>query len=223
MSGALFSRKTALVSFLALATCSFFVVRAATASAQTTGGPQFLLTWQATGSYVPPGYPGKALPNLISKINASFELIENGKPLNISQQTIYWYQNDVLIGGGTGVQHISFSSFGGAPNFITLKVELPSYNGNLLIHEIQIPIIQPKAVIEAQHPSGQFSGNPLTLRATPYFFDVADPSALSYVWSVNGTAVTASENPDLLQVSFGRRSALRDCFYHQPYHHEPDR
>lgn len=211
MLGTLVSRKSALVPLLALAV-GFFIFGGATARAQTANAPQFLLTWQATGSYVPPGYQGKALPNLISTINASMELIQNGKPVDLSDQTIYWYQNDILIGGGTGTRHISFTSFGGAPNFITLKVELPSYNGGLLLHEIQIPIVQPKAVIGAQHPSGQFSGNPLTLQATPYFFNVTDPSSLSYIWSVDGVTATAAENPNVLQVNLGANTAPGTVF-----------
>lgn len=169
--------------------------------AQTTADPQFLMTWTAEGSYVPPNYIGKALPSQASRITASLALIANGQQLNLKNQTIYWYLNDTLIGGGKGAQNISFSPFGGAPNFMTLKVELPSYNGNLLLHAIQIPLVQPKAVIETQHVNGQFSANPLTLTGTPYYFNVRTPSELSYQWTVNGNQPSTSENPETLQVN----------------------
>ncbi len=173
-----------------------------TTHAQTAAQPQFWITWTAHESYVPPGYVGKALPNQASRITASLALISaSGQQLNLNNQTIYWYLNDTLIGGGTGVQTISFTPFGGAPNFMTLKVELLSYNGNLLLHSIQIPLIQPKAVIEAQHVNGQFSTNLLTLVGTPYYFNVSDPSALSYQWSVNGQAPATAENPQILQIN----------------------
>lgn len=181
--------------------------------AQTAASPQFLMTWQARGSYVPPGYVGKALPNQESRITASLALVSPaGAQLNLQNKTIYWYLNDTLIGGGVGVQTISFSPFGGAPNFMTLKAELPNYNGNLLLHAIQIPLMQPKAVIEAQHVNGQFSANPLTLVGTPYYFNVSDPSALSYQWSVNGLAPTTAENPQTLQINLDASTPSGSAF-----------
>jgi hypothetical protein len=169
------------------------------ASAQAT--PQMVVTWQAYGSYIPPSYHDKALPNQESKLTASLALFLGGKLIDLSQQTIYWYLNDVLIASGVGKQYIIFSPFGTAPAYLTLKAELPSYNGNILIHEVQIPLISPKAVIEAPHPSGQFSGNPIILTATPYFFYTADPGTLSYVWSVNSQTSAAAENPQTLQLN----------------------
>lgn len=181
--------------------------------AQTAAlGPQFLVTWQAAGSYVPPGYPDKALPNQISQISASVELISNGHLADLSGQTIYWYENDILIGGGQGTQHIVFPPIGTAPNSITLKVELPSYNGAFLIHETQIPLVQPKAVIEAQHPEGQFSNNPLLLQATPYFFNTSDPSSLAYAWSVNGASPSTAENPTILQANISPSTPSGSAF-----------
>ena len=162
---------------------------------------QMVITWQAYGSYVPPGYADKALPNQEAKLMASLELLSNGKPADLSGQTIYWYLNNTLIGNSIGEQHIVFSPFGTAPAFLTLKAELPSYNGNLLIQEIQIPLVDPKAVIEAPHPTGQFSKNPITLQGVPYFFYVSDPDALSYAWSVNGQTSAATENPQTLQLN----------------------
>lgn len=164
--------------------------------------PQFMMTWQANNSYVPPSYTGKALPNQASQITASLALISaNGTPINIKNKTIYWYLNDTQIGGGVGAQTITFTPFGKAPNFMSLKAELPNYNGSLLIHSVQIPLIQPKAAIEVQHVSGQFSANPLNLAGTPYYFGVTNPSQLSYSWSVNGQSPATNENPQTLQIN----------------------
>jgi hypothetical protein len=95
---------------------------------------------------------------------------------------------------------------------MTLKVELPNYNGNLLLHAIQIPLMQPKAVIEAQHVNGQFSANPLTLAGTPYYFNIASPSALSYQWSVNGQSPATAENPQTLQISIDAAAPSGSAF-----------
>ena len=160
-----------------------------------------VVTWQAYGSYIPPQYADKALPNQESKLTASLTLLVNGKLVDLSGQTIYWYLNDVLIASGIGKQYIVFSPFGTAPAYLTLKAELPSYNGNILIHEVQIPLISPKAIIEAPHPTGQFSGNPITLEATPYFFYTGNPGTLSYTWSVNGQTSAAAEDPQTLQLN----------------------
>src|SRR5665213_880707 len=175
------------------------MVSVQTASA---AGPQFLMTWQASNSYAPVGYAGEILPNQESQITASFELINaNGSPINLSGQTIYWYQNDNLLGGGVGVQHFTFRPYGEAPNTVTLKVELPDYPGGLLIHEIDIPIVQPQAVIEAPYPQGVFPVSPAMVQALPYFFAATSTSPFSFAWSVNGQTVTSAENPQTLQIS----------------------
>ena len=130
--------------------------------ANAQAAPQMVVTWQAYGSYVPPAYRDKALPNQESRLTASLALFSDGKLVDLSQQTIYWYLNDILIERRRQAIYC-FSPFGTAPAYLTLKAELPSYNGNILIHEIQIPLVGPKAVIDAPHPSGQFSEDPVVL------------------------------------------------------------
>ena len=163
--------------------------------------PQMVVTWQAYGSYVPPNYGGKALPNQESRITASLELLLNGKSVDLSGQTIYWYLNNTLIDSGVGDQYIVFSPFGTAPSLLALEAELPSYNGNLLTRQVQIPLVGPKAVIEAPHPQAQLSGNPIVVAGTPYFFYVSDPGALSYAWLVDGQTSASAENPQTLQIN----------------------
>src|ERR1700722_2024154 len=81
--------------------------------AQTATQPQFLITWSASDSYAPQGYDGKILPNQESPITASLVVIANGKPANLSGQTISWYQSDAFLGGGVGAQSITFQPGGG--------------------------------------------------------------------------------------------------------------
>ncbi len=180
-----------------------FLFTIAGANAQTaTAGPQFLITWQATNSYAPAGYAGKILPNKESQIMASIEIIlPNGQPANLSGQTIYWYQNDNLLGGGIGIQRIQFRPYGQAPNVISLRVDIPDYPGGDIGHEINIPIVQPEAVIEAPFPNGNFSATQITVNALPYFFATTSTDPLSFSWTANGQAVTSAENPTSLQIS----------------------
>lgn len=164
-------------------------------------GPQAVITWTALNSYAPANYVGKVLPNQASEIVASLAVIDNGQFVNLSDQTIYWYQNDNLMGGGMGVQKFAFRPYGTAPNTITLKVEIPDYPSGLVIHEVNIPIVQPIAVISAPYPGGTFSANRATVQALPYFFATTSTSPLNFAWSVNGQTVTSAENPQSLQIS----------------------
>jgi hypothetical protein len=171
-----------------------------TANAQTSG-PQLFITWRALNSYAPAGYPGKILPNQTSQIAASLQVTNNGKPVDLSGQTVYWYQNDNLLGGGIGTQRFTFRPYGEAPNTITLKVELPDYPGGLLIHEINIPIVQPQAIIEAPYPRGNLTTNSAMVQALPYFFATSSTAPLTFTWAVNGQTVTSAENPQSLKIS----------------------
>ena len=171
------------------------------AQAQTIQPSQVFISWSALGSYAPANYAGKLLPNQLSQIAASVEVITNGKLANLSNQTIYWYQNDNLMGGGVGAQHFVFRPYGGAPNTIALKVEIPNYPGGLVIHELDIPITQPRAVIAAPYPKGVVTASPANLTAIPYFFSASSTAPLSFSWIVNGQAVSDSENPSSLQIS----------------------
>jgi len=176
--------------------------------------PQVLITWKTSGSYVPPGYLGKALPTYNSEITASLEIISNGKLVDLSGQTIYWYLNntDTLIGGGVGAQSITFPPLGTPPNVTTLEVELPYYPGGFLIHTVSIPMVQPQTVINAPYPNGRFSSNPVTVSALPYFFNIASPSDLSYAWSVNGQAGSNTENPNIAQITLPQGTAAGTSF-----------
>lgn len=180
-----------------VAVFSIFFFSSTAAHAQTASSPQFLLTWSAAGSYIPSSYQGKALPTYGSKVTAEFELISaQGQVLDLSQQTIYWYLDDNLIGGGVGVQKVTFLPVGEAPSGQDLRVTIPDYNGNYLVHEVQIPMVTPVAVILAPYPNGQFSENPLTVSAIPYFFNIPTASGLSYTWSVSGQTSSGAENPE---------------------------
>jgi hypothetical protein len=199
MQHASFTKRTLLYfaasSFVALLCVSHY------AQAQTVSNPDFLITWKTSGSNIPSFYVGKALPTYGSQITASLELVSGGKILNLSGQTIYWYLNDTLIGGGSGVQQVTFPPFGAPPSVLDLRVVLPNYNGSYFEHSIQIPMVNAEVVMYAPYPNGQFSNNPLTLTAIPYFFDVTDATKLSYTWTVNGITGTSAENPQQAQIT----------------------
>ncbi len=176
--------------------------------------PQVLITWKTSGSYIPSSYPGKALPTYGSTITASLEIISDGKLVDLSGQTIYWYLNntDTLLGGGVGVQSISFPPLGQPPNVTTLEVELPFYPSGFLLRTIDIPMVQPQVVVDAPYPAGQFSSNPVTVTAIPYFFNTASPSNLSYAWTVNNQSGSNTENPNVAQITLPQGTAAGTSF-----------
>lgn len=168
------------------------------ARAQTTVQP--LITWKTTGSYIPSFYQGKAFPTYGSKITASIEIISEGKIANLQSQTIYWYVNGTLIGGGAGVQQITFPVIGASPNVQILKASLPSWSGGSIAPSVQIPMVNPVAVIYSPYPGGEFSASTISAKALPYFFNISSPNDLSYTWSANGQDGSNTENPDTAQI-----------------------
>lgn len=169
--------------------------------AQTAISPEFLVTWKTSGSYIPSFYQGKALPTLGSKITASVELVSNGKLLNLSSQDIYWYEDEVLVGGGQGVQQVTFPAFGTPPSSLILDVDLPQYSSGYLIHTISIPFVNPIAVIYAPYPNQEFSTDLLAVQGFPFFFNATSSNNLLYNWSVNGQTGTNTENPNVAQIT----------------------
>lgn len=189
------------VSFGFFIFSAIFLFSLAGAHAQTASSPQFLVTWKASGSYIPSFYQGKALPTLGSKITASLELVSNGKLADLSSQNIYWYEDEVLVGGGAGVQQVTFSPFGTPPSTLILDVELPQYSGGYLTHTVNIPFVEPTAVIDAPYPGQEFSSDLLTLQGIPFFFYATSSANLAYNWSVNGQTGTSAEDPQIAEIT----------------------
>ncbi len=164
-----------------------------------TANPQFMITWQSR-TYAPPGFGGKILPTANSMVMVSFELIDGGVPADLSAQTVYWYTNNNFLQGGKGLQHIEFRAPDAAGGTIDLRVEVPNYKRGPQLKTVEIPIVAPKAVIDAPFPQNEFSASPIQLAGLPYFFNVRDISPLNFTWSINGAAPSGTENPDVLTV-----------------------
>ena len=163
--------------------------------------PKVFLTWK-TNTYVPSGFPGKAMPTAGSQIIASAELVDNGKPADLSKQNVYWYQNNNFIAGGYGLQTVTFRAPDIAGGTIDLRVEFPNYSKGAQLKTIAIPIVKPEAVIESPFPYGKFSSSPIQLLGQPYFFNADTISKLNFNWTVNGQVPSGAENPQNLNVKF---------------------
>ncbi len=194
-------RKLAL-SMLALfaALCASFFSFVPSGIAQTSS-PEVFMTWH-TDSYVPNGYPGKALPIPRSNIIVSFEVISGGKPANISGETVYWYVNDAFKGSTVGVQSRAFTVSPAAVGVMSIRIRLPNYAGGAA-QTVLVPIVSPQAVIVAPYAQNQFGGGALQVFGVPFFFNVSDPSALNFSWTINGVAPQNSEDPGILNINLG--------------------
>lgn len=187
------------LSFAFLALLAFPLL----SSAQQTE-PTFFITWRAQ-SYVPAGFGGKILPAPSSPVTASFELVQNGKLVNISQETILWYLDRKLIQSGKGLQTISFftSDVPGFQHGLRARINNFQDKGIIVVKTIQIPVAQSEAVIAAPFHQNTFSGGSARVTALPYFFSVQNKSELTFIWEVNGQRPVSGENPDVLDINTG--------------------
>lgn len=205
--------KTVIGLLAVLLVIFFFDTGLTSESRAQTPGLKFLVTWQAK-SYVPPQYSGKILPTMGSRITVVFDVVSGGKIVDLSGQPISWYLGEQTLGSGRGMQSITFLAPDGSAGYIDLRIELQQDDqsklriSQLLIKTLQIPIVNPEAVIEAPYPGGIFGGYSPQVSGMPYFFSVSSPSALNYTWSVNGENPQNAENPSLLTVDLNQDAPL---------------
>lgn len=156
------------------------------ASAQSS--PQFLVSWQAQ-SYVPSWYSGKVFPTQGSAVEITFEVLNNGKIVNISGNKVRWYINDKLIkneNDGLGIKSLKTYATGYAGFDLEARIVIPDYPTGVLDTTIRIPIVRPEVVIEAPYPDNKVSSGSNLFEALPFFFNVKNLSELSFEWTFNG-------------------------------------
>lgn len=167
---------------------------------QGAAQPHLFVTWNAS-AYAPADFRGKILPTSNSLITVSFMLVDQGGAADLSRQMIYWYVNDGLIENRVGVQRIAFRAPAIVGGTVAVRVELPNYRGGAILKTIEIPVVQPEAVIEAPFPGGVFVNSPIRVIGRPYFFNAENLSALSFSWKVNGRSPEGSEDPAVLDIA----------------------
>lgn len=155
-------------------------------SSAQESAPQVLLTWKAD-TYVPPGFPGKAMPTTNSLVRVSVEILENGKFADLSRQTIRWYLNatENFFDSGEGKQSVIVGSSPFPKDPTVVRVNIPNYGSREINKSITIPNVQPEAVIRFPNPTRDFFSSHIQLKAAPYFFHTKDPANLNFNWKVN--------------------------------------
>ncbi|MCR4328761.1 MAG: hypothetical protein NUV53_04635 [Patescibacteria group bacterium] len=169
--------------------------------------PEVIINWKAQ-SYTPSSYFGKSLPISKTSIVASLEILQGGKFVDISKETIYWYVDNRLIFSGKGPQRVSFRAPEQLQGSLSLRVELPSYNGTSLIKAVTIPIVRPEVIIIAPSQEGKISLPSTTFTSAPYFFNITNPAELSFQWSINDEPAIPTGNPTMLTATIGGAGAV---------------
>jgi len=163
----------------------------------------FLISWKAT-NYVPADYKGKILPSKNSPVQISFDVLDNGKFVNIANQQIEWYLNDSLIKSGAGLKSILFTPIS---NSNVIEILIPNYNDTKykaaeLSAVITIPLASPEVVINAPFPNKSISIGDSSFQVLPYFFNINTINQLKIDWDVDGTKNSGQANrQDILNLT----------------------
>jgi hypothetical protein len=177
------------------------------------------LLWQATDSYVPPFYKGKALPVLGSeiKIVALPEIRSGSNTVNPKNMTYDWkfnYENDAASSGYGKNSYIYTQDYLENTSVIGVTATTLSQNGGAE-GDISIGSYLPKILFYKKDTNlGIIWENSLTnnhrvineevLVAAPYFISPKNlwHPTLSWNWSINGQSAPTSDSvhPNLLPV-----------------------
>ena len=167
----------------------------------STSSPQaaFLVSWKAI-NYVPADYLGKIFPGQGSQIEVGFDLIENGKVVDLARSSVSWYLDEQLISAGTGLKTVKFLSRKTGGNEQVIRISL-NYRGETLDQIFTLPSKNPEVVLELKSPYREIKTGLYTIFARPFFFHVGNISNLNFNWVFNGQPIAGiAENPEALQL-----------------------
>ncbi len=145
--------------------------------------PQALLTWSASNFY-PSTYRGRALPTPGTPVTVSVALLQNGKFTDLSNTSVVWYKNEEKFDGGTGLTQITFQPSSGEVGNNFIRAEL-SVGTSTIDQSILVPVTNPSVAIEIPYPNSLVdASSDITLRATPFFFNITSLQDLLFYWQV---------------------------------------
>ncbi len=171
---------------------------------------QFLIDWKAD-SVIPKSYQGKALPGPSTKVTISFNILEKGKLVDVSNQKIFWYLDDNLVKNGIGAQSFSFYTFIRGGTFHKVRIMIDNYNNRneIAIQTVRIPVVFPKVVLEAPFPNHVFSTQKIRIPAKLFYFNKGDVPLIRLSWEVNQNQTSAPELKDQLFLDLNLEGARR--------------
>jgi hypothetical protein len=187
---------------------------------------EVMLVWQAY-SYTPPFYKGKALFPLqgVGTVIAVPAFPDGEGGFMAPKELIYtWSEGGNVTSDGSGFGKDAFVVSGRIPiRPLVIGVDVATRDGTLNGRgEITIETIQPVLRLYEDHPlyglrferalSGTFtlSGKEIKVAAVPYYFEANRRSApaISYDWSLNGTALSRERAPSVTLRRVSEESGL---------------
>jgi len=171
--------------FLMVVVSIFIIFTTYNLISSKAASPQVLLSWEATSSYVPADYPGKALPSPLSPVIVKVGVFQDGKMVDLSSYTIRWFLDEYSSSQGKGV-----TSFTIPPALRTnkdsykIRVELLDYDPRAVLSKaVSIPIISPKVVINGGKNAKYVSFGDNSFEAIPFYFNISQKTQLRYSWT----------------------------------------
>lgn len=172
------------------------------------------ILWEATDSYTPPFYKGKALPTSESIIKAVAMPNSKGVSQNKNENVYLWKleHNSIQKASGYGKDTFIFKN-SYLRDVENIEVEASSVTSNYLsANKISVPINDSKILFylkgengvvnynKAMTESAQISTNESTIVAEPYFFLIDDNGGTNYDWRINGKNISTPRNPRILTI-----------------------
>ncbi len=174
------------------------------------------LTWSAD-TYVPAGYPGRALPSRSSFIEVIARIED--KNLNPQKLTYNWFINNEFQreNSGKGKQILKFNIGESLTEKYLVRVELLDENNNPTGSSLPLSLkaYPPEIVLKAEKK--QISANQeANFYAQPYFFNIKNLNGLSYSWKLGGqeAMLVDSATPNIFTLEVGQlvKPATRTLF-----------
>lgn len=153
---------------------------------------KFIVTWKSA-ALAPSFYQGKILPTKYGALKINFELIADGRPVNLKNQEIQWFINHELKARGRGLRSLNLSPDALANRDALVRIVVKNFRGRDLEEILTIPVARPETVIE------RLSDN--FFRTWPFFFSALADN-LIFSWEVNGqTSLGRAAEPSLLELT----------------------
>jgi len=163
-------------------------------SASAQSSLEFLTSWQAQ-NYAPLWYGGKTMPIPGSKVDVNLELLNSGKPVDLSWRTIRWYVNDELVKNeddGLGITSLEIIVPNGS-NRIGVRTAILNYGGQTLNNTVYIPVVSPEVVIDSPYSGNKIKAGLSVFEAVPFFFNILNKSDLTIEWLANSNKAGGGE------------------------------
>jgi len=161
----------------------------------------FTLTW-SSGSYIPPGYEGLALPTMGSQIKV-FVLPTRKLNFDPERLTYRWLLDNEIVGGagGQGKTAFSFRATKWPGDSHTVASQILDGENVIWRGSLEIKISSAKAIFKL--PNDNYSiletartktGQTLQISAIPFFFNTKSLSDLNFQWKLDGQELASSDN-----------------------------